>query len=124
MPHEKRSTEARRESRRWFVHSHFGARNFRRISAYEMKHCLLRIERANGRQHAERIASKENHICRMSRDARNETVTDEVDGVSASGVFRDGCVRVVDRVIVFEHNIIENRTKTQSGEDVRLRLGR
>ena len=124
MPDEERSTEARRERGLRLGDPHFGAGDFRGVAANEVIHRVRGRERANRREHAERVASEENHIGRMAGCARDFRVVDEFDRIRAARVECDPRVRVVHAVVFIEHHVFEYRAEAQRPENIRLALWR
>ena len=108
----------------WFLYSYFRARDFRRVAAHEVIHCQVRAERTDWREHTEGITGQKNHVSRMSSHARDQAIADEIDGISAACVLRNARVGVIDAVVFFENNILQNRTETQSRKDIRLGFAR
>ena len=86
VPDEERPAEARRERRLRLLHAHLGARDLRGVAADEVIHRLRRRERADRRQHAERVAGEEDDVVRMAGDAGNLRVRDELDRICAARV--------------------------------------
>jgi hypothetical protein len=87
-------------------------------------HRMRARERANRREHAERVARKENNIGRMAGHVRDFRVVDELDRIRAARVVRDARVGVVHAVVFIEHHVFEYRAKSQRLKNVRLALGR
>ena len=73
MPDEERSAEARRKRGLRLGHAHLGAGDFRGVAADEVIHRVRRRERADRRQHAERVAGEEDHVGRMARRCRGSS---------------------------------------------------
>ena len=86
VKHEEWRTEASRESGGWFGNAHLGSSNLRGVAGNEVIHSLLFAKLGDGWKNAEGIASEEDDIGRMSRDTGNESVVDELDRVSSTGV--------------------------------------
>src|ERR1700758_1995875 len=60
----------------------------------------------------------------MARNARNLRILDEFYRIRAAGVLRNADVCIVYQMVLIEHNVLENRAKTERLEDVRFILGR
>ena len=120
MPDEKRPAEAGRERRLRLGHAHLGARDLGRVAADEVIHRVRRRERADRRQHAERVAGEKDHVGRMAGDAGDLRVLDELDRIRAARVLRDARVGVIDVAIFIEHDVLEHRAEAQRLKDVRL----
>ena len=124
MPDEERPAEARRERRLRFGDAHFGAGDLRGVAADEVIHRVRGRERADRRQHAERVAGEEDHVGRMAGHARDFRVVDELDRIRAARVLRDARVGEVHAVVFIEHHVLQHRAEAQRLENVRLVLGR
>ena len=120
MPDEKWSAEAGRKCRLWLGHAHLGARDLGRVAADEVIHRMRRRERADRRQHAERIAGEKDYVGRMTGDAGNLRVLNELDRIRATSVLRDARVGVIDVAIFIEHDVLEHGAEAQRLENVRL----
>ena len=120
MPDEKWSAEARRKCRLWLGHAHLGARDLGGVAADEMIHRMRRRERADRRQHAERIAGEKDYVGRMARHAGNLRVLNELDRIRSTSVFRDARVGIIDIVVFIEHDVLEHSAEAQRLKDVRL----
>ena len=73
MPDEERPAEARRERGLRLGHAHLGAGDLGRVAADEVIHRVRRRERADRRQHAERVAREEDHVGRMAGACRGSS---------------------------------------------------
>src|SRR5215831_12194782 len=124
MPNQKWSTETGRERCLWFGHTHLGAGDFRSVAADEMIHRVGWRKRADRGQHTKCIASEKDHISRMSGDARNLCVLDELDRIRATRVLRDARVRVIDVMIFIENDILQHRAEAQRLKNIRLAFRR
>src|SRR5581483_6843760 len=120
MPNKKWSAKTGREGRLRFGHAHLSPGDLCGVAADEVVHRMRWRQRANGRQHAESIACEKNHIGRMSGNAWDLCVLDELDWVRAPGVLGDGCVGVIDIVVLVQNNVLQHGTKTERLKNVGL----
>lgn len=99
-----------------------GAGDFRGIAADEVIHRVRRRQRADRRQHAERVARKEDHVGRVPGDARDFRIGDEFDRIRTARVECDARVGVIDVVFVIEHHVFRDRAWKMSGSLSGVRL--
>ena len=124
MPNQERPAEARRERRLRLLHAHFGAGDLRGVTADEVIHCVRGRKRRDRRQHAEGVASKEDHIGRMTGHAGDLGVLNELDRIRAARVLRDARVGVIDDAIFIEHDVLQHGAEAQRLENIRLAFRR
>ena len=96
MPDEKRRAKAGRERRLGLGDADLGAGHLGRVAADEVVHGLLGRQPAHRRQHAKGIARQEDDVRRMTADAGNLGVGNELDRVGGPRVFGQAGVVVVD----------------------------
>ena len=121
MPDEKRRAETGGERRLRLGDAHFGAGDFGGVAGDEMIHRLLRIEFRDRRQHAEGIAREEDDVGRVTGDARDLRVADELDRIGAARVLREAGVAEIDvPVFGIEDDVLQHRAEVERVEDFRL----
>jgi len=120
VKHEEWCTEASRESGGWFGDAHLGSSNLSGVAGNEVIHSLLFAKLGDGWKHAEGIAGEEDDIGRVSRDTGNESVVDELDRVSSTGVLRERSVVEINVVVFVVHHIFEDSTIVERVVNIRL----
>ena len=125
MPDQERTAETRRERRFWFRHAHLRTRDFRGVTTDEVVFRLGPGESTDGRQDPKGVTRQKDHIPRVSGDARDLSVFDVFDRISASCILRDARVVKVDMpVSLVVNHVLQHGTKTQRIKDLRFRLAR
>jgi hypothetical protein len=87
------------------------------VAADEVVHGLRQVQLADGREHAEGVASKEDDVLGVRPDAWYLGVGDVLDRVSGTGVLCDRFIRVVDFAgVLVEDNVLQHCKQSISPE--------
>lgn len=122
---EERLSEARRERCLWLSDTHLSTSHLRRVSGDEVVHGLLRSELGDWWEDTTSVASEEDDVCWVTvGDARNLGVLNVLDGVSATGVFCESGVFVVNITSLgVKDDVLEDGAELDGVVNIRFLLG-